>query len=82
MELAVRSLVDQVVPIAGLGLEVPFERGETLRTEISTRFHRGGLEAELGAASFGLRSWWTDPAGDFAVCLAGPVRSDRQETLK
>jgi L-histidine N-alpha-methyltransferase len=72
MEMAVRSLVDQVVPIVRLGLEVVFGRGETLRTEISTRFRREGLEAELAAADLELLEWWTDAAGDFALCIARP----------
>jgi L-histidine N-alpha-methyltransferase len=76
MEMAVRSRVDQVVPISRLGLEAHFERGETLRTEISTRFRREGVEAELGEGGFELGSWWTDDAGDFALCLARPLAAD------
>jgi L-histidine N-alpha-methyltransferase len=73
MEMAVRSLTDQVVPILELGLDVEFRRGETLRTEISTKFRREGLQVELAAAGLELAAWWTDDAGDYAVCLARAI---------
>jgi len=72
MEMAVRSLEAQVVPVPALGLEIPFATDESLRTEISTKFRRQGVEAELGAAGLRIVAWWTDAAGDFAVCLARP----------
>jgi len=28
------------------------------------------LEAELAATGLGISAWWTDEAGDFALCLA------------
>jgi L-histidine N-alpha-methyltransferase len=58
------------VPIADLDLTVEFRAGEQLRTEISAKFRRDGLERELDAAGFGLRRWWTDPDGLFAVSLS------------
>jgi L-histidine N-alpha-methyltransferase len=70
MEMAVRSLEDQVVTIPALGFEAPFAAGEALCTEISTKFRRQGVEAELGAAGLQIVAWWTDAADDFAVCLA------------
>ena len=47
-----------------------FADGEEIRTEISAKFRREGVEAELAAAGFALDRWWTDAAGDFAVSLA------------
>jgi L-histidine N-alpha-methyltransferase len=70
MEMTVRSLVDQVVPIPALGLEVAFPEGETLRTELSAKFRREPLTSELASVGLLLESWWTDGAGDYAVCLA------------
>jgi L-histidine N-alpha-methyltransferase len=58
------------VPIPALGLVVEFAAGEQLRTEVSAKFRRGGLERELDAAGFALRHWWTDPDGLFAVSLS------------
>jgi L-histidine N-alpha-methyltransferase len=70
MEMVVRSLEDQVVPMPDLGLEVAFARGETLRTEISAKFRRERVEAELAAAGLRALAWWPDAAGDYAICLA------------
>ena len=49
-----------------------FERGEDILTEISAKFRRATVAAELGTAGFELAHWWTDPAGDFALSLAFP----------
>jgi L-histidine N-alpha-methyltransferase len=73
MEMAVRSIRDQVVAIPGLGLVVGFAEGETLRTEISTKFRREGVERELAAAGLEVAGWWTDDGPDAALCLARQV---------
>jgi L-histidine Nalpha-methyltransferase len=73
MEMGVRSLVPQTVTLASIDLSVEFEEGELLRTEISTKFRREVVEQELGAAGLDLDAWWTDEAGDFALCLARPL---------
>jgi L-histidine N-alpha-methyltransferase len=41
-----------------------------MRTEISAKFRREKVEADLAAAGFRLARWWTDSAGDFALALA------------
>jgi L-histidine N-alpha-methyltransferase len=51
-------------------LRVQFECGEELRTEISAKFRRPGVEAELGAVGLELAEWWTDSGGDFALSLS------------
>ncbi|NYH78331.1 L-histidine N-alpha-methyltransferase [Actinopolyspora biskrensis] len=51
-------------------LAVELARGEEIETEMSAKFRRGGVEAELEAAGFELAGWYTDEAGDFAVSLA------------
>ncbi len=73
VELALRSRRDQRVHVAGLALEVAFARGEELRTEVSAKFRREGVEAELGAAGLELVRWWTDARDDFALSLAVPA---------
>jgi len=78
MEMAVRSLAAQTVTLPAIDLVVEFAEGETLRTEISTKFRREGVERELEAAGLRLDAWWTDDAGDFALCLARPVSERRQ----
>ena len=59
--------------VRDLGLTVEFAQGERLRTEISTKFTRAGAEDELAAAGLHIAGWWTDEAGEFALCLAQQV---------
>jgi L-histidine Nalpha-methyltransferase len=70
IEMRLRALVDQRVTVAALDLVVDFSAGEELRTEISAKFHRARVEAELASAGLRLDQWMTDPAGDFALTLA------------
>jgi L-histidine N-alpha-methyltransferase len=70
IEMHLRSEGDQVVRIGSLGLEVGIADGETVRTEISAKFRRHGVETELAASGFSLQAWWTDEAGLFALSLS------------
>jgi L-histidine N-alpha-methyltransferase len=70
IEMLLRSTGDQHVHVAGLSLDVDFAGGEEMRTEVSTKFRRDRLEAELAGAGLKLAQWWTDPAGDFALSLS------------
>lgn len=70
IEMLLRSRREQVVKVRALGLEVPFARGEALRTEVSCKFRPEQVEDELAAAGFRLLEWWTDDAGDFALTLS------------
>jgi L-histidine N-alpha-methyltransferase len=72
IEMRLRSTCDQVVTVAGLGLEVAFAAGEEMRTEISAKFRAEGLESELVAAGLRLVRFWTDGDGDFGLSLAVP----------
>ena len=58
------------VTVPGVGLEVGFAAGEEIRTEVSAKFRREGVERELAEAGFALDHWWTDRDGLFAVSLA------------
>ena len=71
MRLRARRALD--VQLKELDLTVSFEAGEELRTEISAKFRRAGVEAELRAAGFTLREWWTDSEGRFGLSLAEAV---------
>ncbi|HEU5044049.1 MAG TPA: L-histidine N(alpha)-methyltransferase [Nocardioidaceae bacterium] len=73
IEMRLRSLRDQRVHVRDLDLEVSFDRGEEMRTEISAKFRRDRVAAELSAAGLSLSQWWTDPDGDFALSLATPA---------
>ncbi|MGH9207083.1 MAG: L-histidine N(alpha)-methyltransferase, partial [Acidimicrobiales bacterium] len=70
VEMRLRSTSRQSVHLPGLGLEIDFEPGEEMRTEISAKFRRQGVERELDEAGLRLSRWWTDPAGDFALSLS------------
>ncbi len=72
IEMRLRSLSDQVVPIADLAIDVTFAAGEDLLTEISSKFTRQGVEDELYAAGFLVDSMWEAPGGDFLLTLARP----------
>ena len=70
MEMRLRSLEDQTVPVVDLGIEVDFAASEEMRTEISTKFRPDGVERELATAGLELRHFWTDGDGDFGLFLA------------
>ncbi|HEY5787310.1 MAG TPA: L-histidine N(alpha)-methyltransferase [Microlunatus sp.] len=72
MEMALRARHAMTVTLPDLDLRITFAAGEDIRTEISAKFRRPGLTAELATAGFTLTSWWTDPAGDFALALSVP----------
>jgi L-histidine Nalpha-methyltransferase len=73
IEMRLRSTVSQRVRVPGAGLTVQFAAGEEMRTEVSAKFRRDGVDRELSAAGLDLRAWWTDPAGQFAVSLSVPA---------
>ncbi len=70
IEMRLESVRPQTARIAALDLEVTFEKGEHMRTEISTKFGREAITAELADAGLDVVGWWTDPAGDFALSMA------------
>jgi L-histidine Nalpha-methyltransferase len=72
IEMRLRSLRAQTVRIAALDLEVDLREGEEVRTEISAKFRRGTVAAELASVGLRLTSWWTDPREDFALSLSQP----------
>jgi L-histidine N-alpha-methyltransferase len=70
IEMLLRATRDMRVQVGALGLEVSFTEGEEMRTEISAKFRRDGLGAELSAAGFTVDRWYTDPDQDFSLVLA------------
>jgi L-histidine N-alpha-methyltransferase len=68
IEMWLRSVGPQRVTVADLDMTVTYGAGEAMRTEISAKFRRQGVEAELGDADLALARWWTD--GDFALSLS------------
>ncbi len=70
IEMRLRSLGAQTVKIQALDLAVDFAAGEELRTEVSAKFRREGVHAELAGAGLEPAHWWTDAAGRFALSLS------------
>jgi dimethylhistidine N-methyltransferase len=73
IEMYLRSNVPQTVKIRALDLVVDFAADEDVRTELSCKFRRESLTAELAAGGFAVSHWWTDRAERFAVLLARPT---------
>ena len=70
IEMWLRSARAQQVTIRALNLTVAFAAGEEMRTEISAKFRREKIEAELAAAGLKTLRFWTDTDGDFGLTLA------------
>ena len=70
MDIRLRSLVDQDVRLGELDLDVSFNAGEEMRTEISTKFTRERLETVYAGSGLEMCGWFTDAAGDYALSLA------------
>jgi L-histidine N-alpha-methyltransferase len=74
IEMRLRALRPQVVEIRKLELTVHFANREELRTEISAKFTRERVEADLAAAGLRLDEFMTDPDRLFALSVAAPAR--------
>lgn len=72
IEMRLRAERACVARIDALDLVVPFAAGEEIRTEISAKFTRERLAADLAAAGLVAARTWTDSAGLFALTLAVP----------
>jgi L-histidine N-alpha-methyltransferase len=70
IEMRLRAGAAARVTLAVLALDIALDSGEEIRTEISAKFRKEGIDAELAAAGFSLDCWWTDPEGRFALSLA------------
>jgi L-histidine Nalpha-methyltransferase len=73
IEMRLRALRPQVVEIRTLGITVHFANREELRTEISAKFTRERVEADLAAAGLRLAEFMTDPDGLFGLSVAAPA---------
>jgi L-histidine N-alpha-methyltransferase len=72
IEMRLRARMGHSARIEALDMDIRFERGEHIRTEISCKFTRAALAAEYGAAGLRMAGWHTDPEGLFALSLAAP----------
>jgi L-histidine N-alpha-methyltransferase len=72
IEMRLRSTSDQEVRVAELDLDVRFEKGEDLLTEISAKFDPTQLENELLGSDFVVDAMWGADDGEFLLALAHP----------
>jgi L-histidine N-alpha-methyltransferase len=72
VEMRLRANGAQAVRIDGAGLELRFADGEEIRTEISAKFTRDAVAAELETAGLALDDFFTDGAGLFGLAFASP----------
>lgn len=70
IEMHLRSVREQVIPIPELELTLHLEEGEEILTEISTKYTGPHVEALLNQAGFSPVAWYTDPARLHGLALA------------
>lgn len=69
IEMLLEATRPMTVTIPALDLRVDFADGERMRTEISAKFRRDTITAELATTGLSPAGWWSDPAADFALGL-------------
>ncbi len=72
IEMRLRARRELTARVGDLALEVHFDAGEELRTEISAKFTPERLAGDLAAAGMEIAVWMTDPDGLFALTLSRP----------
>ncbi|MGH3990449.1 MAG: L-histidine N(alpha)-methyltransferase, partial [Pseudonocardiaceae bacterium] len=70
IEMRLRARRAMTVRLPAVGMTVHYAEGEEMRTEVSGKFRREGLGAELVDAGFADQTWWTDTEDRFALVLA------------
>jgi L-histidine Nalpha-methyltransferase len=70
IEMALRAERDLIVHIDALDTDVPFARGEEIRTEISCKFTATDVTAMFADAGLQLAAWYTDDHNLFGLALA------------
>lgn len=68
VEMHLRATAAHTVELRRLALAIPFDVGETIRTEISRKFDRASFERLLSSAGLALETWETD--GRVAIAVA------------
>lgn len=64
---------EQTVRIPALEMEIRFEDGEPIRTELSHKYTRTSADRLLCRADLEIQRWDTDPEEHFALALARPA---------
>ncbi len=71
IEMHLVSKTDQTIRIEELGMDVEFERGESIHTENSYKYSRDDIENLAAAADLRIETSWTDDDRMFSVNLFG-----------
>jgi L-histidine N-alpha-methyltransferase len=69
IEMRLRATRASRVRIPGAGLELCFDSGDEIRTEISCKYTRASFAARLPGTGLALDAWYTDPDHLFALAL-------------
>jgi L-histidine N-alpha-methyltransferase len=77
VEMRLRARRPCSVLVGDLDLRVEFAAGEELRTEISAKFTRQRVEADLRAAGLELEQWFTDDDDLFGISVSGAASPGR-----
>jgi L-histidine N-alpha-methyltransferase len=70
IEMRLRATREMNVRLDRIDLEIHFDEGEEVRTEISTKFTRGGLRSEFAAAGLEFEDLLTDPKDLYGLSLS------------
>lgn len=73
IEMRLRATRPMSVELREIGLRVELAAGEEIRTEISAKFTRERVAADLRAAGLELDAWHTDAGERFALSLGRPA---------
>ncbi|MFF2319252.1 L-histidine N(alpha)-methyltransferase [Arthrobacter sp. NPDC058097] len=73
IEMRLRATKPMLVRLPSVGLDIRFDEGEELRTEISAKFRLEGVARELESAGFSIAGQWTDSQNRYAMTLAEAV---------
>jgi L-histidine N-alpha-methyltransferase len=76
IEMHLDSLRDQTVTIPGVG-EVKFSRGESIRTELSCKYDRQGVDSMFRRARLRLDKWLTGNDNLFALAVGSAQEARR-----
>lgn len=76
VEMHLRAKCNHVVKIRDIGLDVPFQEGETIRTEICKKFSRSSAGTMAEEAGMRIGRWYTDPREWFSLLELSAVRQD------
>jgi len=72
IEMRLRATRPQHVVIPGLGIEISFDQGEEMRTEVSAKFTPDGIRLELERGGFVVDGQFGAEEGEFLLTLSHP----------